>query len=422
MNSLNLLSFQEIKNHRIKENLSIEKTIHEQVNKLKILNNDYHCLTDTIFFPHINYTEGPLSGIGFIHKDIFELNHYDPGFGYNQGAINSKTSNARVIELLENTGASILAKAVMVPYACGATSQNNFFPRCINPINKNYVVGGSSSGSAVAVASGMTPASLSTDTTGSIRIPAASCGVLGLKTTKDIISLAGVKKLAQSLDSVGIIASHTEDVKILLNIISEITLPIAQENVNIALWIPPIDDYQFSQSIRQTIANHQLHVQPIEIPEYEKLQNLTDTILNFEVFQNFSHLLGTPAITKSLSTICKIGQKISPDTYYDALNQREFQIEEFTRHYFQNFEIILMPCFTCSLPNWQDVEIGHPHFDKIKLKGLYELMGFINYLGLPAISLPIGQDAYGRPLSIQAIGKPHSEHTLIAFAERIAYD
>ena len=111
-----------------------------------------------------------------------------PGLGVNAGYAQAKVTRARAIIKLHEAGAGILGTAVMAPYACGATSQNSSFPRCLNPLDPHWMVGGSSSGSAVAVASGMTPVSLGTDTSGSVRIPAASCAILGLKTTPGVIS------------------------------------------------------------------------------------------------------------------------------------------------------------------------------------------------------------------------------------------
>ena len=123
-----------------------------------------------------------------IHKDIFQLEQQMPGLGVNAGYAQAKVTRARAITKLHEAGASILGTAVMAPYACGATSQNSNFPRCLNPLDPHWMVGGSSSGSAVAVALGIVPFALGTDTGGSIRQPASFNGVVGIKPTYGTVS------------------------------------------------------------------------------------------------------------------------------------------------------------------------------------------------------------------------------------------
>lgn len=399
------------------EKISAQQAIEQQLLTANALNQAFHCLSGTLT-PSTPPT-GPLSGIGLIHKDIFALNNLVPGFGLTPPQPEAHLQNAPVIQRLEDAGAVTIATAVMVPYACGASAQNANFPRCINPLDPDYVVGGSSSGSAVAVASGMTPISLGTDTTGSVRIPAATCGILGLKTSLGLISTEGVSKLSPSLDGVGLLAYHLEDINTLLSILSEQSLiPLASDrkNARVALWLPPFLDDLVRTSIKDSL---RLEMQSIEITEFDQLKFLTDQIMSYEANDLYAGELDKASCTRSLKTVCKQGQLITKAAYEEIMAERTAHTSAFLEKYFTDVDILLLPTFTCSLPNWTEAEIGHPEFVKEKLIGLFTLMGFINYLGLPALSIPIGKDQRGRPLSIQAVGKPLTELSLLDFAQKI---
>ncbi|HYG43627.1 MAG TPA: amidase, partial [Bordetella sp.] len=146
----------------------------------------------------------PLAGVGLAHKDIYRLPGRVPECGAGHPWPDAPPMAATVIRRLQAAGSSPLAALAMAEHACGATGENPRYPLPINPLDAAAAVGGSSSGSAVAVASGLCYGSLGTDTAGSVRIPAASCGVLGLKPTRDLLPRDGVAPLAPSLDTVGI--------------------------------------------------------------------------------------------------------------------------------------------------------------------------------------------------------------------------
>src|SRR5690606_17792408 len=107
--------------------------------------------------------------------------------------------------------ATTLAAVGMAEFACGATGENPHLPRPVNPVDPLAAVGGSSSGSGVAVAAGLCYASLGTDTAGSVRIPAATCGIVGFKPGRDVLPNTGTHPLAPSLDTVGVLARSARD-------------------------------------------------------------------------------------------------------------------------------------------------------------------------------------------------------------------
>ena len=154
--------------------------------------------------------DGLLAGVPLAHKDAFDTGLHAPRLG-GPRATGEPRPAASVLRRLAGHGALNLGALAMAEHACGATAENPHAPTLMNPLDSAAAVGGSSSGSAVAVAAGLCPASLGTDTAGSVRMPAATCGLIGLKPTPGRLSAQGVAPLAPTLDTVGVIARDALD-------------------------------------------------------------------------------------------------------------------------------------------------------------------------------------------------------------------
>jgi aspartyl-tRNA(Asn)/glutamyl-tRNA(Gln) amidotransferase subunit A len=155
---------------------------------------------------------GPLHGIPYAVKDLFDVKGLPTTAGSNLLQDNIATADATVVRRLEQAGMILLGKTNTVQFAYGGVGINHHHGTPHNPWHRtHHVPGGSSSGSGVAVAAGMVPMALGSDTGGSVRIPAALCGTVGLKTTVGQVSRAGVFPLSWSLDSVGPLTRSVED-------------------------------------------------------------------------------------------------------------------------------------------------------------------------------------------------------------------
>ena len=158
-------------------------------------------------------SRGPLHGVPYAVKDLFDVEGEVTGAGCRLLAGNVATADATVVARLREAGMVLVGKTHTVQFAYGGVGINHDTGTPWNPWrhDEHHVPGGSSSGSAVAVAAGVVPMALGTDTSGSVRVPASLCGVTGLKTTVGRVSRAGVYPLSPTLDSVGPLARSVED-------------------------------------------------------------------------------------------------------------------------------------------------------------------------------------------------------------------
>lgn len=403
--------------------VSAQEALLAQVKRGQILNTQYPCVVEELGLTPSQ--EGPLAGIALAHKDIFQTHDRLPGCGVGLGQKKSGLDSAAAVSALEKAGASQWAALVMAPHACGATSQNAHFARCINPTDPEAAVGGSSSGSAVAVAAGMTYAALGTDTAGSVRIPAATCGLIGLKTTHGAVGSQGCAPLAPSLDSVGILSRYAQDAReiwaaLCPHLPKILPAPEPKPLANCQLWLPQEGlAPSVAQVIRTWVSQLDVHVFDIQMDEeFEVLNKHAQRVLFYETAQTHLADLKTGSAEPSVKAIGLLGMGIPQTWYEESLQSRPFLLQDFVNKHFSAADFLILPSMAAQVPDWQSVEIGHPSFDRKALFDMHRFMAFVNYLGLPSLNLPIGRDANGRAICVQVVARPFAEHQLLHFAEQ----
>lgn len=399
--------------------VSAQDALMAQVKRGKSLNTKFRCVVDEL--PLVSPNDGPLAGIALAHKDIFQLSDHQPGCGVGSGRFQKGLEPANAILALQHSGASQWATLVMAPHACGATSQNTHFDRCINPTDAYAAVGGSSSGSALAVAAGMSYAALGTDTAGSVRIPAATCGLMGLKTTHGAVSNLGCAPLAPSLDSVGILSRFPQEAReIWAALCPSMPRQVDPKLINCQLWLPEKGvTPSVAQAIRNWVAQLDAPVIDINLDEsFDVLNRHAQRVLFYETAQTHYHALIQGNAESSVQSIGLMGLGLPQSWYEVSMQSRPILLQDFVNKHFAKADFLITPSLAATVPDWQTVEIGHPSFDRAALFAMHRYMGFVNYLGLPSLNLPIGRDPRGRAICVQVLARPFAEHHLLNFAEK----
>lgn len=373
----------------------------------------------------------PLAGIGLAHKDIFVVGQRLPDCGAGGPPAGwTSSGGALVLERLAAQGAASLAALNMAPYACGATAENDAAPTMINPVDADAAVGGSSSGSGVAVAAGLCYAALGTDTAGSVRMPAATCGVIGLKTSARLLPERGVVPLAPTLDTVGVLARTSADAMAVLaaalttddaRILHENHKAVAQRELRMTACFDHADPGiglrgDVAQALHTLATDLCARKQPL-VPEMRELQRLADIVLYTEAARvHGAALRAQQALPRSVRHLALTGSAIPPAWYDAARQQQAAHQQAFLLEALGDCDMLLTPALPAGVPDARHVTTTSPDFQPRQLLAMFSWMSFVNYLGLPAVVVPIATDERGRPICVQAIARPGQEGTLLAFA------
>ena len=401
-------------------------------------------------------TSSQLSGIPLAQKDLFCTE------GLRTTCSSKILSNfippytATAVKKLEDAGSITIGKTNMDEFAMGSSNETSFFGNVHNPWKKGYVPGGSSGGSAAAVAAGIVPAATGTDTGGSIRQPAAHCGITGLKPTYGRISRWGMIAFASSLDQAGPLARTAEDCAILLNTMSghdakdttslNSNVPDFLENINQpidGLKIGLIKEFNLSDLDSQVQARFEeskkayekLGAQFIEV----SLPNISASVPTYysiapaECSSNLSRFDGVRFGHRAESTDdlndlyiksrsegfgdevkrrILIGTYALSAGYYDAYYKKAQQVRRLIKNDFDNAFQSVDALMTPTSPNtaFKFGSKGTQNPVELYLEDLFTISS--NLAGLPAISIPHGQ-VNSLPVGLQLIGNFLREDQLL---------
>lgn len=400
---------------------------------------ELHCAIRTYLPPASVRPGGLLEGVALAHKDVFETGAHTPGCG-RPPREGTPGPIATVLQRLKDQGALNLGALAMAEHACGATAENPHGPALANPLDIAAAVGGSSSGCAVAVAAGLVPASLGTDTAGSVRMPAATCGLVGLKPTRGAIPADGVAALAPTLDTVGVIGRGALDVACVYAALlpAGMAAPaLPGDMAGIAEYLSRPRRWRVASTLgtagaRADVAAEMTRfeqrvdalarVDACPAPDLDRLNRLAQIVLHAE-----AALTLAGSVRRELATLAPATQAIAlpgwamPAIWYRHAMARIAPLRAaFLASHLGGADLLLTPCLPQGVPDRAAVTTTSPAFDPRALAALHRHHAYINYLGLPALVLPAGIDAQGRPVCVQAIGAPGSEPLLLAFAHQFA--
>jgi aspartyl-tRNA(Asn)/glutamyl-tRNA(Gln) amidotransferase subunit A len=372
---------------------------------------------------------GPLHGIPIAHKDLMWTKGVRTTSGSKIFADFVPDRDAAVVEKLADAGAVMVGKAGLHELAYGITSDNPHFGTIRNPRDPEHSPGGSSGGSAVAVATGMAFVATGTDTGGSIRVPASFCGVVGLKPTYGLVNCARVQPLGLSLDHVGPLARTVDDVRVALDAMSD-----GARRKPAPAWIGEIrvglpENFYFDTvapevetAVRQAAHKAEelgAHVIPVQVPDVEALNRAGLVILLSEaaaVHQAQLHRRGD--FGSDVLALLDQGALVPAADYVNAQRLRKLLLAEF-HALFRRIDCLLTPTTPITAPRSGQTAItldGVAHDTRMLTTRF--VRGF-NVLGFPALSIPCGLSSDGLPIGLQLVARPFEDNLLLMLGEAL---
>lgn len=376
---------------------------------------------------------GPLHGVPIAVKDIIDVRGVPTTAASRVREGHIAAADAPVITRLRDAGAVIIGKTNLDEFAFGTTSENSAFGAVRHPLDPARSPGGSSGGSAVAVATGMALAALGTDTGGSIRIPAAACGIVGLKPTLDEISTAGVVPLAKTFDHVGPFTRTVGDARLLHQAMSASTgadprwsgADLPRSAKDLCLGIPRgyltdlLDDdvrARFDEAAA-VLRSAGATLTDVSVPHASMTPAVYIHIHSSEGATFHARTLDsapdryTPVVRRRL----ELGRYVLAQDYARAMDGREVLRREVDAA-LENCDALLLPTLPIPAPpiGAETMTIGGREEPVRAL--MLRLTQLFNVTGHPALSLPCGETSGGWPVGVELVGHRDRTESLLSVA------
>jgi aspartyl-tRNA(Asn)/glutamyl-tRNA(Gln) amidotransferase subunit A len=380
---------------------------------------------------------GALHGVPLAHKDMY----YEAGKVVTCGSRIRRdfvaTTTSTALQRLKDAGTIRLGSLQMAEFAYGPTGHNSHYGAVHNPFALDRITGGSSSGSGSAVAARLTFAALGSDTGGSIRMPAHFCGITGLKTTVGRISRAGAMPLSQSLDTVGPLARTAEDCAVLLGLMAgadpadptaipgavpDYVAATTESIRGLTIGVPAafyVDDLdaEVAGILDATIAvfkREGANVVRVELPDQRQLSGASQLVLAVEAAAFHKRWMIERAQDYGPQVLMRLqnGLAIPGVAYLEALRWRGQALAAHLAAV-ANVDAVIAPVSPVPAPTIAESDVGSSPDAEAVIQRLTRFTRPINYLGLPALSIPCGFTGGGLPVGMQLIGRSFDETTLL---------
>jgi aspartyl-tRNA(Asn)/glutamyl-tRNA(Gln) amidotransferase subunit A len=362
---------------------------------------------------------GPLAGVPVAVKDLFDMAGKETTGCCAAYAGTVATGDADAVRRLRDAGAVIVGKTNQHELALGSTGLISACGPAHNPWDPARITGGSSSGSAAAVAAGVVPIALGTDTGGSIRMPASFCGVFGLKPTHGRLSLEGVMPLAVSLDCPGPLAATANDLSLAWEVLSG-ERPDAPAATRVAV----LDTRRVTQDVLSAIqstaeAFEKLGAATSTAPdEIAEAPELWVTIALPEAYRDHKVLMERrDSVHPVILMLIELGAAVTPEQREEARGKVAELTAWFERQ-LADVDVLLMPATPYAAPHATDeqVEVLDGSAIDVHVGGPSTFTRPINLIGFPSVVVPAGRTQDGLPLAVQIAGRRGSEAMLLATA------
>ena len=381
---------------------------------------------------------GLLHGVPLGFKDLCHLQGLSTSCGTSMPGYFTSAQECTAARRLLEGGAVSLGKLNMTELALGAFGDNAHHGDADNPWRAGHATGGSSSGSGAGVAAGFFSGAVGSDTGGSIRLPAACCGVVGLKPTYGRVSRAGAMVLSWSMDHLGPLAWTARDVALMLQVMAGrdaadatasrravpdylATIDGGIKGVRVGLpenyFFQGVED-EMTAGVRR--AARQLedlgaHVGEIRLPDPQHMTDVAMLIARAESSTVHARLLREQpeALQPTVRARLELGMGIPAYDYLQALRLRAKLTRAFMRDVFEEVDVLLTPVIPEPAPAWASLKGATVDEFNARSARFSRLTRPFNGYGIPALSVPCGFTATGLPLAFQAVGRPFDEGLLL---------
>lgn len=356
--------------------------------------------------------EEPRAGIRLAVKDLLDTAGLRTTYGSALFAEHVPSTSAESVRLAEAGGYTNVGKTNLHEFAYGTTSENPHFGTVPNPLAPGRIAGGSSGGSAAALAASLADAALGTDSGGSIRIPAACCGVVGFKPTYELVSAAGCFPLAPSFDHIGPMARTVAECVALLEAIApgfaaQEALGSLEEIVVGTAWIEEADPL-VAQRVREAAGNFSPS-RSLEWPRPEIgalfMREVAD--VHRELYSENGELYGEDLAVKIERCLAV------SDSEAGRAEQARAEYRERCLELFDGVDLLLTPTLQCVAPPTGIGDLA------LRARLTANTLPF-NTLGWPALALPCGEAEDGLPASAQLVGRPGADGLVLAAGSLLA--
>lgn len=356
---------------------------------------------------------GPLQGIPVAIKDVIDVAEWPVRWGSSLWQRRVATQDAAVVKNLREQGAVPLGLVATYEMATVGPDPSSLYSQPRNPWHRDHITGGSSSGSAAAVAAGMTPLALGTDTGGSVRSPASFCGVTGFKPTFDTFPMEGVMPLSQTLDHIGLLTQTAEDAAFAMTAMAGLPAPEEpQHKLRVGFvrnWCDA-ETVQYYDKAASDLSLAGASVTLVELPDYAPLEGAAcDVLLHEQVRNHWSEISQTPdQVGRMLLDTMQAGRAVDDQTYAKG----QAVVQDFAQQAeaaMAKFDVLILPTTLCPAQRFDSFEDGKATWTPMRTIPF-------NMSGQPAVSVPVGMQD-GMPLGLQIVGARHDDMRVLQVAQ-----
>ena len=374
------------------------------------------------------------------HKDMFDRKGKIASWGAKLRDDKPAAQDATAIARFGQAGALYIAALHLAEFAYGPTGHNYVLGHARNPWDPTRITGGSSAGTACAVAYGAIPMGFGSDTGGSLRLPAACCGITSIKPTWGRVSRAGAMPLAPALDTVGLIARHVEDLALGLGVLAgpdprdpaASTVPVPDYVAHLGDPVKGlrigVDEAVIAEAhpdVQRMVADMVgimtkigLKRDACRFPDWQTLDHLVQLVQLPDASAAHGAYIRTRAdeYGPQVRARIEVGHFISAVDHLTALRARGRYLQRTLDETFKNVDVAILPILADPLPTIAELDVSGGPKVQAAMGRVVKYTRPINYLGLPTLTLPVPRNG-GLPNGIQIIGKPYAEAQLFAIGQ-----